>query len=179
METITWKNSDLTGRLFEFAIGNNIMGTLTRASQLSPNATFVTETDRIQFQRVEFLENRIVIKKNGVFIGEIGYRLFGRTLLKLKSGQIFKLTSNLMGRNLKWVDSNGVPVVEYSFATLKTMRKGSIQTSDSINRDEEGILVSSGLIAGWSNVQRLSTLFLFGCLFLLIAYKLASYLFTI
>jgi hypothetical protein len=178
METITWKNSDLSGRNFDFEAGNTIVGKLTRLSELSSNATYVTDKDEIQFQRVGFLDNKILIKKNGVYIGEIGNRLIGQTSLKLKSGQVFRLASNLVGRNLKWVDSNGLPIVEYSFATLKTMRKGSVKTSDSISIDAKEVLLSSGLIAGWFNAQRLPTLFLFGCLFSYLAYSLASYLFT-
>jgi hypothetical protein len=178
METITWKNSDLSGRNFDFEAGNNIIGKLTRLSELSCNATYVTDKDKIQFQRVGFLDNKILIKKNGVYIGEIGNRLIGQTSLKLKSGQVFRLASNLVGRNLKWVDSNGLPIVEYSFATLKTMRKGSIKTSDSISIDVKEVLLSSGLIAGWFNAQRLPTLFLFGCLFLYLVYNLAGYLFA-
>jgi hypothetical protein len=176
MNIVTWKNSDMSGRRFDFEIGNEIFGRLTRFSELSSNANFVTDKGIIQFQRIGILDNKVILKKNGEFIGEIGNRIVGQTFLKLKSGQVFILTSNLIGRNLKWTDSNGLPIVEYSFATLSTMRTGSIKTSELINDDERGILISSGLIAGWFNVQRLTTLFLFGCFFFYSIPKLVSWL---
>ena len=161
METITWKNSDLSGRTFELEIGNQLLGTLTRMSELSSNANYVTDKDRIQFQRVGFLQNKVLLKRNGELIGEIGNRLIGQTFLKLKNGNTYWLSSNLIGRNLKWIDASGKPVVEYAFATLTSMRKGSIKTGDAIDKNEKDILISAGLIAGWFNVYRLSIKFLY------------------
>lgn len=169
METITWKNSNLSGTTFDFEIGNQLLGTLTLLSPLSSNASFDSEKEHIRFKRVGFWDNRVLLKKNNEFVGEIGNRLVGQTFLNLKSGKTYKLSSNLIGRNLKWIDSKGVAVVEYSFATLKSMRKGFITTSDSINTDEKDILISSGLIAGWFNAYRLTIGLMFiGLMFYLI-----------
>ena len=170
METITWKNSDLKGNKFDFEIGNQSLGTLTLLSPLSSNASFDNKQEQIIFKRVGFWDNKVILKRNNEFVGEIGNGLVGQTFLKLKSGKIYKLSSNLIGRNLKWIDSNGIAVVEYSFATLKTMRKGFITTSDSIDTAEKAILVSSGLIAGWFNAYRLTIGLLFaGLIFSIIA----------
>ncbi len=160
METITWKNSNLSGNTLDFEIGNQSLGTLTLLNPLSSNASFDSEKEQISFKRVDFLDNKVILKKNNEFVGEIGNRLLGRTFLKLKSGKTYKLSSNLVGRNLKWNDSNGIAVVEYSFATLKSMRKGFITTSDSIDTTEKDILINSGLIAGWFNAYRLTFGFL-------------------
>ena len=154
METITWKNSDLKGSTFDFEIGNQLVGRLTLLSPLSSNASFDSEKEQIRFKRVGFLDNKVILKKNNEFVGEIGNRLVGQTFLKLKSGKAYKLSSNLIGRNLKWIDSNGIAIVEYSFATLKSMRRGFLTTSDSIDTAERDILISSGLIAGWFNAYR-------------------------
>ena len=154
METITWKNTDMSGNKFDIELGNQLLGTLTLLSPLSSNANFDSKNDRIRFQRVGFLDNKVILKRNDLFLGEIGNRLLGRTFLKLKCGKIFRLSSNIIGRNLKWVDQNDVPVVEYSFATLRSMRRGFIKTSDSIDADEKDILISSGLAAGWFNAYR-------------------------
>jgi hypothetical protein len=156
METITWKNSSLSGNTFDFEIGNQLLGTLTLMSPLSSNASFDNEKEQIRFKRIGFWDNKVILKKNDEFAGEIGNRLIGKTFLKLKNGRIFKLSSNIVGRNLKWIDSKGIAVVEYSFATLKSMRKGFITTSDSIDSEEKDILISSGLIAGWFNAYRLT-----------------------
>ncbi|UXE67199.1 MAG: hypothetical protein KA713_09260 [Chryseotalea sp. WA131a] len=166
METITWKNSDLKGNTFDFEIGNQLLGTLTLLSPLSSNASFDSEKEQIRFSRVGFWDNKVILKRNNEFVGEIGNRLVGQTFLKLKSGKTYKLSSNLIGRNLKWIDSQGVPVVEYSFATLKSMRKGFIVTSNAIDADEKDILISSGLIAGWFNAYRLTIGLLFVALIL-------------
>lgn len=138
-------------------------------SSLSSNASFDSEKEQIRFKRVGFWDNKVILKKNNEFVGEIGNRLVGQTFLKLKSGKTYKLSSNLVGRNLKWTDSNGIAIVEYSFATLKSMRRGFITTSDSIDTAEKDILISSGLIAGWFNAYRWTVGLMFiGLLFYLI-----------
>ena len=170
METITWKNSDFSGNKFDFEVGDIAFGTLTLLWPFSSNASFDSKRDQIRFKRVGIWDNRVILKRNDKFVGEIGNRLLGRTFLKLKNGKTYKLSSNLIGRNLKWLDPNGIAVVEYSFATLKSMRKGFITTSDSIETADKDILISSGLIAGWFNAYRLTTLLMFiGLLFLLAA----------
>jgi hypothetical protein len=131
METITWKNSDLSGKRFDFETNTELLGTLTVLSELSSNALFTTDNDRLQFSRVGFLDNKVLIKKNGQLIGEIKNRLLGQTYIELKNGNKFRLSSNLFGRNLKWLGAS------------------------STNDDKE-ILLSAGLIAGRFNAYRLT-----------------------
>jgi hypothetical protein len=156
METITWKNSDLSGKRFDFETNKESMGTLTVLSELSSNAFFTTDNDRLQFSRVGFWDNKVLIKKNGHFIGEIKNRLLGQTYIQLKSGNKFRLSSNLIGRNLKWLGANGETIVEYKMATLNSMRKGFINVGDSLTKDDKEILLSAGLIAGRFNSYRLT-----------------------
>ena len=77
METITWKNSDLKGNTFDFEIGNQLLGTLTLLSPLSSNASFDSEKEQIRFSRVGFWDNKVILKRNNEFVGEIGNRLVG------------------------------------------------------------------------------------------------------
>lgn len=156
METVTWKNSDLSGVRFDFENNDQTFGTLTLLSELSSNANFTTDNDRLQFQRVGFRDNKVQIKRNNELIGEIKNRIFGRTYLQLKTGRTFKLSSNLVGRNLKWLDTNGQPIVEYKMATMSSMRKGSIIISDSLTKEEKEILPSAGIVAGRFNMYRLT-----------------------
>jgi len=160
MESITWKNVDTSGRKFELEQGNHSVGTLTLLSSLSSNGTFRTPEDSVKFSHLGFWHNKLQLRRKDEVVGEIRNRLVGQTYLKLKSGKTFWLTSNLIGRNLKWLDSRGVPVVEYSMATLKSMRKGSIQASESLDKGETEILVSGGLVAGKFNVYRLGIMVL-------------------
>ncbi len=160
METITWKNSDLTGKRFDFESSTQPIGTLTVSNELGADALFTTDNDRLQFSRAGFWDNKILIKKNGQLIGEIKNQLFGATHLKLKSGTTFRLSSNLIGRNLKWLSAKGHPTVEYKMATLTSMGKGFIKVDDSLSSNDKEILLSAGLIAGRFNAYRL----LFGLL---------------
>ncbi len=156
METITWKNSDLSGVRFDFENNNQTFGTLTLMSELSSNANFTTDNYRLQFKRVGFWDNKVLIRKNDELIGEIGNRLVGRTFLKFKTGRTFRLSSNVIGRNLKWLGSKGQPIVEYTMATLNSMRKGFIKVNDNLSKEEREVLLSAGLIAGRFNMYRLT-----------------------
>jgi hypothetical protein len=156
METVTWKNSDLSGVRFDFENNDQAFGTLTLLNELSSNANFTTDNDRLQFKRVGSWDNKVLIKRNNKLIGEIKNRLLGQTYLELKMGRIFKLSSNLIGRNLKWLDANGHPIVEYKMATLTSMRKGFIKIDDSLSKEEKEILLSAGLVAGRFNTYRLT-----------------------
>jgi hypothetical protein len=156
METITWKNSDLSGKRFDFETNTELLGTLTVLSELSSNALFTTDNDRLQFSRVGFLDNKVLIKKNGQLIGEIKNRLLGQTYIELKNGNKFRLSSNLFGRNLKWLGAKGEPIIEYKMATMNSMRKGFIKVGDSSTNDDKEILLSAGLIAGRFNAYRLT-----------------------
>ncbi len=155
METITWKNSDLSGLRFDFETNTESLGTLTILSEFSSNASFTTDSDRLQFHRVGFWDNKVLIKKNGHLIGEIKNRLLGQTYIELNNINRFRLSSNLIGRNLKWLRANGQPIIEYKMATLNSMRKGFIKVGDSLTKDEKEILLSAGLIAGRFNTYRL------------------------
>lgn len=156
MEIVTWKNSDLSGLRFDFKNDMESFGTLTILSELSSNAIFATDIDHLQFKRVGYWDNKVVIKKNGHLIGEIKNRLLGQTYIELKNGNRFRLSSNLVGRNLKWMDTHGQPIVEYKMATLNSMRKGFIKVDDSLTNEEKEILLSAGLIAGRFNTYRLT-----------------------
>jgi hypothetical protein len=156
METVTWKNSDLSGVRFDFESNDQAFGTLTLLSELSSNANFTTDNDRLQFKRVGFRDNRVQIKRNNELIAEIKNRLLGQTYLQLKNGRTFRLSSNLVGRNLKWLDTNGQPIVEYKMATMNSMRKGSILINNSLTKEEKKILPSAGLVAGRFNTYRLT-----------------------
>lgn len=157
METITWKNSDSSGLRFDFETNAESLGTLTLRSELSSNASFTTDNDRLQFSRVGFWDNKVLIRKNGHLIGEIGNRLLGQTYIELKTGSKFRLSSNLVGRNLKWLDASGQqPIVEYRMATLNSMRKGFIKVGHALTKDEKEILLSAGPIAGRFNAYRLT-----------------------
>ena len=160
MEDITWKNTDRTGRRFDFEIGSQLLGRLTLFSELSSNAMFITNHDSIRFKRIGLWENKVLVQKNDVVVGEICNRVIGQTFLTVQNGSTFSLSSNFLGRNLKWLDSRGVPVVEYSMATLRSLRKGLIRTSDSLSREEKEILLGAGLIAGRFNTYRLTFLIL-------------------
>ncbi len=163
MSTITWKNADLSGQTYYFEIENEKIGTLILQSELSSHAHFITSHGSLRFKRVGFLENKVILTKNEEVIGEIGNRLFGQTFLKLKKGNTFRLSSNLLGRNLKWIDTEGHTVMQYSFATLNSRGKGSISTDPSLTLSEKEILMSSGLVAGKFNAYRLSFFFLLFC----------------
>lgn len=156
METIIWKNSDLSGKRFDFETTTESIGTLTVLSELSSNAFFATDKDRLQFSRAGFWDNKVLISKNGQLIGEIRNQLLGQTYIELKNGNKFWLSSNLIGRNLKWLRAKGQPIVEYKMATLNSMRKGFIKVGDSLTKDEREILLSAGLIAGRFNLYRLT-----------------------
>ncbi len=156
METITWKNSDLSGKRFDFETNTKLLGTLTVLSELSSKAHFTTDNDQLQFNRVGFLDNKVLIKKNGQLIAEIKNPLLGQTYIELKNGNKFRLLSNLVGRNLKWRGANGEPIIEYKMATLNSMRKGFIKVGDSLTNDDKEILLSAGLIAGRFNAYRLT-----------------------
>ena len=156
METVTWKNLDLSGVRFDFENNDQTFGTLTLLNELSSNANFTTDNDRLQFQRVGSWDNKVQIKRNNKLIGEIKNRLLGQTYLELKTGRTCKLSSNIIGRNLKWLDANGKPIVEYKMATLTSMRKGFIKIDDSLTKEEKEILSSAGLVAGRFNTYRLT-----------------------
>ncbi|HNP18890.1 MAG TPA: hypothetical protein PKL31_10680 [Fulvivirga sp.] len=155
METITWKNSDLSGLRFDFETNAKSLGTLKVLSEFSSNASFTTDNDHLQFKNVGFWDRKVIIKKNGQPIGEIKNRIFGQTYIELKNGNKFRLSSNLIGRNLKWLGVNGQSIMEYKMATLNSMRKGFIGVGDSMTKYDKEILLSAGLIAGRFKTYRL------------------------
>ncbi|MBX2963535.1 MAG: hypothetical protein KF687_13565 [Cyclobacteriaceae bacterium] len=148
MHIITWKNSDLSGRAWDFEANSNLLGKLEILSSIGFNANFKSDNSLFEFRRAGFWGNKILIIKDGVDVGEIQSNFFGSTLIQVDSGQTFRLSSNLFGRNLKCIDTKGKSVVEYKMATLASMRRGSIQMAKTLSIDEMEILLSAGLIAG-------------------------------
>jgi hypothetical protein len=168
MTTITWKNSDTKGKRIVFEIGNQVLGTLTLLNELSLNAKFNAANEKFQFKQPSFLDNKINLMKNNLFIGQIKIKLFSKSCLNLKSGKTYFLSSNGIGRNLKWIDSDGVSIVEYSMATLKSKGKGSIKIKNLLTKEDQELLISAGLIAGRLKGYRL------GILIFLLAFSLAT-----
>lgn len=155
METITWKNSDFSALRFDFQSNAESLGTLTMFGELSSNACFSTEHNDFEFTRVGYWDSKVLIKQNGHLIGEIKNRLLGQSYIQLNKGNKFRLSSNLFGRNLKWIDMKGQPIIEYKMATLNSMRKGFIKIGDSLTKNEKQILLSAGLIARTFYIYRL------------------------
>jgi hypothetical protein len=163
MNTITWRNADTSGRRYLFEVGEQRIGTLILSTGLSSNADYATPHGNLLFKRAGFFDNRILLFKKGEVIGEIHNSIIGKRYLQFTSGTSYTLLSNLFGRNIKWIDSNNNAVVEYEFATLKSMGKGSIQTTESISVNDKEVLASSGLVVGKVNTYRLPFLFMILC----------------
>lgn len=155
METITWKNSDLSGLNWEFENNSFRIGKMMILSGLGFNAKFITDKSIFHFKRVGFWDDKILIIKDRKYVGEIENKILGTTHIKLDTGQIFKVSSNLFNRNLKCVNLKGQTIIKYKMATLSSMRKGYIEISKSLTDDEREILSASGLIAGHFKTWRL------------------------
>lgn len=155
METLIWENSDLSGRRFEFAKDNLSAGSFIILSEISSTARFNSGGDQITYYKNNFWEDTVFIKKNNQLIGTITRQLFGRIYLNLNRERIFQLSTNFFGRNLKWLNQDGKPVVAYQMATLKSMRKGFVYMDDSLSKDEKEVLLSAGLIASRLKTVRL------------------------
>lgn len=158
--TITWKNSDLKGKRFDFEIGNQFLGTLTLLNEFGSKANFNTTKDKIQYGQFGIFNNKVLLRKNDNFIGQIKNRLLSESILNLETGKKYFLSSNIVGRNLIWKDTRGFPVVEYSMALRKTKGKGSIKISSSLTIDDKEILTSAGLIAGRLKANRFAFILL-------------------
>ena len=155
METLTWENSDLSGRRFVFEKDNLSAGTFTVLSEISSTARFYSGDDQITYYKNNFWEDTVFVKKNNQLIATITRQLFGRIYLNHNREKTFQLSFNFFGRNLKWLNQDGKPVVAYQMATLKSMRKGFVQIDASLSKDEKNVLLSAGLIANRLNTSRL------------------------
>ena len=152
METITWKNSNASGKQYDVEIGNQLYGTLSIRNLLRVFALFQQADTKIKFEQQG---RAVALSKNDKPIGRMASKLLSPISIQLSSGRTFQLSSNLFGGNLKWLDQQDQSVVEYSFARLNSMRKGNIQVIGPIESDEKDVLVIGGLIAGWISFYRL------------------------
>ncbi len=154
---ITWRNMDMSGRRFNFETCNQVLGKLTLFGPFQSSAHYFTSHGGIRFNKKGGpWPNRMELEKNGQTIGTIIFRLYKSPMLVLKNGKKFFLKSNLMGRNLKWVNSRKNPVVCYTDPTLKSMGRGLITTDEKLTQEESEILISTGLVARNYFVHKLS-----------------------
>lgn len=154
---ITWRNTDTSGRRFNFETSNLLLGELTLFGPFLSNAHYYTSQGGIRFNKNGGgWPNRMVLEKNGQTIGTIIFRLYKSPTLVLKNGKKFFLKSNLIGRNLKWVNSRKEQVVAYTDPTLKSMGRGLITTDENLTQEESEILISTGLVARSYFIHKLS-----------------------
>lgn len=145
---ITWRNIDTSGRRFNFETADLVLGELTLFGPFLSNAHYYTSQGGISFNtNGGTWTNRMLLEKNGQTIGTIIFRLYKSPTLVLKNGKQFYLNSNLLGKKLKWMNTNGEPVVSYTDPTLQSMGRGMITTSENLSRSEADLLISTGLVA--------------------------------
>ncbi|MBX2946189.1 MAG: hypothetical protein KF725_10170 [Cyclobacteriaceae bacterium] len=176
METITWKNADLSGLVWELEANGNVYGKLKFFGGVGFGANFSTGKKQFQFKKIGFWGKKILITKNGSYVGDIISNPLGHTYVKLDSGKTFKVTSNLLGKNLRCIDLKGKSVVHYKVATLTSMRKGQIEIADSLTHDEKEILLSIGLIAAHFKTWIIISYFLLFSTMLLAISKLIEHI---
>ena len=174
---ITWRNSDTSGRRFNFESANLLVGELTLFGPFLSNAHYYTSQGGIRLNKNGGTwTNRILLEKDGRTIGTIIFRLYKSPTLILKNGKQFFLSANLLGRNLKWHNAQGETVVSYADPTLESKGKGTITTSDSLPQEEVQVLISTGLVARTYLSHKLSiTAFFVGFSFLTAAKLLTSF----
>ncbi len=172
---ITWRNIDTSGRRFNFETANLVLGELTFFGPFLSNAHYYTSQGGIRFNKKgDTWPNRMLLEKDGETIGKIIFRLYKSPKLVLKNGKQFFLSSNLLGKNLKWINSEGEAVVSYTDPTLQSMGRGLITTSENLTREEADLLISTGLVARNYFVHKLSITAFFVGFALLTAAKLLS-----
>lgn len=145
MKTLNWKRTDWTARNFIFTLGQEIIGQLTFYSSWNFNAVYTDKESKLKFTQKGFWNKEVVITKNEDKIGIIESGFFKHPTLKLKTGEIFTLSSNVWGRDVRWEKNIGEIVIKYEQTTFSAMGKGLIKIKDSLDIEIEKLLISSGL----------------------------------
>ena len=144
---ITWRNIDTSGRRYNIEASNLVVGELTLFGPFLSNAHYYTSQGGIRFNKNgNTWQTRMELEKNGETVGALVFRIYKSPSLALKNGKHYTLESNLFGRNLRWVNADGNPVVSYTDPTMQSMGRGSISISDSLSREEADVLVSTGIV---------------------------------
>ena len=145
---ITWRNTDTSGRRFNFEAANLVMGELTLFGPFLSDAHYYTSQGGIRYTKNnDNWPNRMLLQKNGAVVGSLVFRIYKSPSLVLQNGNHFQLDCNLFGRNLKWKNANGDSVVSYTLPTMKSMGRGSISVSNTLAKEDADILIGTGIVA--------------------------------
>jgi hypothetical protein len=145
MKIINWRRTDWIARTFIFSIGQEIFGQLSFNSAWNFNAVYTDKETDLKFAQKNFWNRDVLITKDGKAIGEIRCGLFEQTL-KLITGERFFLYTSLWEQEVYWKTEKGEKLIKYKQATMSSMGKGVISSSDSMAVDRERLLISSGII---------------------------------
>jgi hypothetical protein len=145
MKTLNWRHTDWNARNFVFSLGQEVVGQLAFYSSWNFNAVYTDKDTRLTFSQKGILNRNVSITKDGNPVGEIDFSLFVDQTLKLTTGELFTLSTNVWGRDVNWKTKDGEVVVKYQQATLNSMGKGVVSVEDSLTDETAKVLVSSGL----------------------------------
>ncbi len=159
--TLQWKSINFwSGRKFAFWFNNIIVGQLTFNSLWNYSAIYAYQDTFLKFSEAGLWKQKIVIQQEGKVIALIEKEFFGDYILQVRSGERFKLVSNIFGRNMKWIDEKGLSVVKYTQASFTSMGKGTISFDNTLPEEFQTILASSGLFTQKLLAKRASVVIL-------------------
>jgi hypothetical protein len=162
MKTLNWRHTDVSARIYVFQIGQEIIGQLRFNSYWNFNAVYADKETKLRFiESNDFLRRTVSITRDGKLIGKMRSGLFAKQTLELLNGEKYVLTSNLWGRDVRWENSKGEPIMKYQQATMASMEKGVINLKDTLTEETEKLLMSAGLFMRQLILKRILLIFLF------------------
>ena len=144
MKTLNWRHTDWNARNFVFQVGQEIIGQLSFYSVWNFNAVYTDSETKLKFAQKGFWSKILVTQEEKV-VGKIDSGIFGRQTLTLSTGEVFRLSTDFWGSNVRWSNAAGEIVVNYKQATMSSMGKGVIDLRDTMNTEVETLLISAGL----------------------------------
>jgi hypothetical protein len=163
MDPLHWKFTDFSGTNINIGIGANQIGQL---KFFAYNSNAIYTTNRTKVALVENGSTQSIVLYNGDYHGKLKAG-FSRPSLTLNDNQTLILKSNFLGRNLRWINSEGKIVMNFVQGTLTSRGQGTIHANDELSQVQREVLISCGLFAQKKLVANFALLGLWTVPFLL------------
>lgn len=144
MNTLHWKQKDWSGREFALGTMDRPLGNITFSGWSSYDAVYTSAVTTISFKNKGWVDQEVAITYNGEEIGKATSSLFGKTELRLNSGESYFLKSEAFSYNRTVQDASGKILISFKQPVF-SFGKGDIAVSDELPELSKEVLVSTSL----------------------------------
>lgn len=144
MNTLHWNQKDWLGREFALRTIDRPLGNITFSGWSGYDAVYTSDIATISFKNKGWFTQEVSINYNGEEIGKATSSLFGKTEVKLKTGETYLLKSEPFSYNRKVLDASGNTLISFK-QPIFSFGKGEIMVSDELPELSKEVLVSTSL----------------------------------